>query len=133
MRLCLLLAVFSLCRLSTGDNFTHFQLRVSETVFPPPLEIPPDINVRDEFALSIETPDLQNIQKSKLILGNGLKVYIVSDPGIVYAGAALSVETGNWRDPPGVSGLGLYRRKNCLINSTLYGTYAFYGVRGVPW
>ena len=107
MRLYPLFAVFSFCGLSTGHTFTKRELRVPETVFPPPLEILPDINVQDEFALSIETPDLQNIQKSKLILGNGLKVYIVSDPGIVYAGAALSVETGNWRDPPGVSGLGI--------------------------
>jgi hypothetical protein len=65
-----------------------------------------DVSVKNQFNLTILTPDLQNVQTSKLILGNGLKAYIVSDPGIVKAGAALSVETGAWRDPPGVSGLG---------------------------
>jgi hypothetical protein len=63
--------------------------------------------VHDLFNLSILTPDLRDLRTSKLILGNGVKVFIVSDPGIVKAGAALSVETGNWRDPPGVSGLGI--------------------------
>lgn len=75
--------------------------------FHPPVEAPADVNVQDEFDLTIETPDLRARNTSKLILGNGLKVFIISDPGIVKAGAALSVETGSWRDPPGVSGLGI--------------------------
>jgi len=110
MHLYHLLTIFCVFGLSTGENFTKLRLRVPEPVFQPPLEVPPDINVQDEFTLSIQTPDLQNVKTSKLILGNGLKAYIVSDPGIVYAGAALSVETGTWRDPPGVSGLGTIPR-----------------------
>lgn len=66
-----------------------------------------DLAVQDQFNISILTPDLQSVKTSKLILGNGLKAFIVSDPGIVKAGGALSVETGAWRDPPGVSGLGI--------------------------
>ena len=76
-------------------------------IFRPPSTTPDDIHVEDQFELSIETPDLKARKSSKLILGNGLKAYIISDPGIVKAGAALSVETGSWRDPPGVSGLGI--------------------------
>jgi hypothetical protein len=72
---------------------------------------PADIKVQDKFDLSIQTPDLRAQRISKLILRNGLKVFIVSDPGIVKAGAALTVETGYWRDPPGVSGLGICHLK----------------------
>jgi hypothetical protein len=63
--------------------------------------------VTDEFNISIQSPYLQAQRTSKLILGNGIQVYIVSDPGILKSGAALSIETGSWRDPEGVSGLGI--------------------------
>ena len=106
MRLDLLLAASALCGLSTAQNFS--KPAIPKQVFPPPQGNPVDVNVQDEFDLSIQTPDLRNIKTSKLILGNGLKAYIVSDPGIVKAGVALSVETGNWRDPSGVSGLGAF-------------------------
>ena|SRR6202022_4004196 len=68
-----------------------------------------DTVVQDNFNLSILTPDLQARRSSKLILGNGVNVFIVSDPGVIKARAALSVETGSWRDPEGVSGLGTFR------------------------
>jgi hypothetical protein len=65
------------------------------------------IKVCDEFRISIDTPDLKAQRRSKLVLKNGIKVLLISDPGIVKSGAALSVETGYWRDPPGISGLGI--------------------------
>jgi hypothetical protein len=112
MRLDLLLATSALCGLSAAQSFSKPD--IPKQVFPPQ-ENPVDVNVQDEFDLSIQTPDLQNIKTSKLILGNGLKAYIVSDPGIVKAGVALSVETGNWRDPHGVSGLGTFPSRGWLM------------------
>jgi hypothetical protein len=75
-------------------------------VFHLPGDFAADLKVTNEFNLSVSTPDLKAVKISKHILGNGIKVFILSDPGIVKAGAALSVETGSWRDPEGVSGLG---------------------------
>jgi len=90
-------------------TFSSGYARLSEGahhIFYPPRDALPDIQIQDQFHLEIETPDLKDLKPEKLILGNGLKVFLVSDPGIVKAGAALSVETGNWRDPDGVHGLG---------------------------
>jgi hypothetical protein len=100
MRLALVLKVFALFGVYTGAAF-------GQNAFQTPEEIVSEVVVRDQFNISIQTPDLQARRTSKLILANGLKVLIISDPGIVKAGAALSVETGSWRDPPGVSGLGI--------------------------
>lgn len=89
--------------------FSSAYARLSEGahhIFHPPRDLPLDIQIEDQFHLEIETPDLKDLKTGKLILGNGIKVFLVSDPGIVKAGAALSVETGNWRDPDGVHGLG---------------------------
>lgn len=90
----------------TGVWYVHGWLVPRKNVVRPAVTVTADIEIQDQFNITILTPDLQARKTSKLILGNGLKVYIVSDPGIVKAGAALSVETGAWRDPPGVSGLG---------------------------
>jgi insulysin len=63
--------------------------------------------IQDQFGIPILTPDLRDLRTSKLRLANGLKVFIVSDPGILKAGAALSVESGAWKDPPDAHGLGM--------------------------
>ena len=52
----------------------------------------------ETFPYSIRTPDLQSRQTRKLILPNGLHVYLISDPHSSSSGGALSVEVGSWRD-----------------------------------
>ena len=64
------------------------------------------LTIADQFHVPIFTPALQGLETSKLILGNGVRVFIVSDPGIIKAGAAMVVDTGSWRDPAGALGLG---------------------------
>ena len=61
----------------------------------------------DQFHMPILTPALQGQQTLKLILGNGVRVFIVSDPGIIKAGAGMAVDTGSWRDPSNALGLGI--------------------------
>jgi hypothetical protein len=119
----LFLALSALC--VSASRFHH-----RKRGFPLPAVLEVDVNIEDKFNLSILTPDLQARRSSKLILANGVKVFIVSDPGIVKAGAALSVETGSWRDPEGVSGLGTFFHSTNA--SAFYRTYAVHGVRGVP-
>lgn len=74
----------------------------------PPSEAP-SLAITDQFHIHILTPALQGLQTSKLILGNGVKVFIVSDPGIIKAGAGMAVDTGSWRDPSNALGLGMFR------------------------
>jgi len=71
-----------------------------------PSQEPDALTVADQFHVPIFTPALQGLETSKLILGNGVRVFIVSDPGIIKAGAAMVVDTGSWRDPAGALGLG---------------------------
>jgi hypothetical protein len=92
----------------SGCLFVDARIGPRKNVYHPPGEYSADVKVTDKFDLAISTQDLKARETSKLILGNGIKVFIVSDPGIVKAGAALSVETGSWRDPEGVSGLGSF-------------------------
>jgi hypothetical protein len=73
----------------------------------PPSEAPDSLVIADQFHIPIFTPALQGLEISKLILGNGVKVVIVSDPGIIKAGAGMAVDTGSWRDPSGALGLGI--------------------------
>ena len=61
----------------------------------------------ETFDIPILTPNLHTRKAAKIKLANGLKVFIVSDPGIIKAGAAVSVETGAWKDPAETPGLGM--------------------------
>jgi len=61
---------------------------------------------RRQGAPSQKNDPSQESETSKLILGNGIRVFIVSDRGIIKAGAAMVVDTGSWRDPVGALGLG---------------------------
>lgn len=78
----------------------------------PPSEAPDSLSIADQFHIPIFTPALQGLQTSKLILGNGVKVFIVSDPGIIKAGAGMAVDTGSWRDPDSALGLGITRGRH---------------------
>ena len=55
--------------------------------------------VEDKCTLEIKTPSLQDIQKRKIVLPNGLQAYIISDPQATKSSAALSVGAGQWHDP----------------------------------
>lgn len=50
------------------------------------------------FHLPIKTPALQARQTKRIILNNGLKIFLVSDASTPVSGAALSVEIGSWHD-----------------------------------
>lgn len=55
--------------------------------------------IEDRSELSIETPALSQRQTRKLILDNGLKAILISDPKTPESGAALAVAVGSWDDP----------------------------------
>lgn len=53
----------------------------------------------NQATLPILTPALEERQVEKLLLENGLHVYLISDPGIDQSAAAMAVEVGSWHDP----------------------------------
>lgn len=55
--------------------------------------------IEDQAKLPIHTPSFVERQTLKIRLDNGLEAYIVSDPKIDKASAALTVKTGSWEDP----------------------------------
>ena len=53
----------------------------------------------------ILTSSLQDFRTEKFKLANGLRVYVISDPGTREAAAALTVASGSWKDIPGQEGI----------------------------
>lgn len=62
-------------------------------------ETPPYQVIADLATLPILTPALEGRQVEKILLDNGLQVYLISDPGADQSAAAMAVEVGSWHDP----------------------------------
>jgi len=61
--------------------------------------------INDLNDLTIKTPSLAERQTAKLQLDNGLRIFIVSDPGADQSAAALAVGVGSWYDPDNYEGM----------------------------
>ncbi len=55
--------------------------------------------IQDKCSLTIANPSLSCRKTEKMLLKNGLKVYLISDPNAEKSGAALTVLAGSWQDP----------------------------------
>ena len=55
--------------------------------------------IEDRSDLKILNPLLSSRKTKKLILKNGLQLYLISDPNADQSAAALSVNAGSWNDP----------------------------------
>ncbi len=55
--------------------------------------------IEDQMTESVKTPSLQNIQKVKIRLDNGLEALIISDPSTPKSGASVAVGVGNAHEP----------------------------------
>ncbi len=65
----------------------------------------PFTEVVDEFSLPFLTPSLQNRKTAKIVLENGLRAYLISDPEASQSSACLTVEVGSFSDPEEALGL----------------------------
>ncbi|KAI8901210.1 Metalloenzyme, LuxS/M16 peptidase-like protein [Globomyces pollinis-pini] len=54
--------------------------------------------ISNSFPYVLKTPQLKDLQTSKIQLENGMNVVLLSDPQTPTSGAALSVEAGSWHD-----------------------------------
>ncbi|MEM7174020.1 MAG: insulinase family protein [Bacteroidota bacterium] len=55
--------------------------------------------IQDKNTLKIKSPGLQNRKTAKIILKNGLKAYLISDPSADKSAASISMQVGSWQDP----------------------------------
>lgn len=61
--------------------------------------------IEDKALLPILNPALEDRKVEKLRLQNGLKVYLISDPGTDQSAAGVAVEAGSWEDPKEYPGM----------------------------
>lgn len=61
--------------------------------------------IDDQSELVLLQPTFEEQQKAKIILPNGLRAYLISDPKADQSGAALAVNVGSWDDPIDRSGM----------------------------
>jgi insulysin len=61
--------------------------------------------IKDQNNIPILSPAFAERKTAKLILENGLHVYLISDPQADLSAAALSVNAGSWLDPKEIPGL----------------------------
>lgn len=61
--------------------------------------------IEDQCNLSILSPSLAERKSAKMVLENGLEVYLISDPETHESGAALSVNVGSFADPDARPGM----------------------------
>lgn len=55
--------------------------------------------VKDENDIKIKTPSLLDRKTLKLRLSNGVKAYLISDPGLDKSGAGVAMQAGSWQNP----------------------------------
>ena len=76
--------------------------------------------IEDKATLPILNPSLGGRKIEKLLLDNGMKVYLISDPGADQSAAGVAVEAGSWEDPKEYPGMAHF-----LEHMLFMGTGAF--------
>src|SRR3990167_1818688 len=76
--------------------------------------------VPDQVTLPILSPELQDQKIGKILLNNGMKVYLVSDPGALQSAAGLAVEAGSWQDPKSYAGLAHFLEHMLFMGTKAY-------------
>lgn len=78
------------------------------------------IVVEDKNPLKILTPSMKDVKTKKLILSNGIQVYIISDPLAKESSAAVSVNVGTWHDPDSRPGMAHFCEHMVFMGSKKY-------------
>jgi insulysin len=76
--------------------------------------------IEDKMVTPILSPAFVDQKTAKIILDNGLNVYIVSDPHLSKAAAALSVGAGSWYDPPNHQGMAHFLEHMLFLGTKKY-------------
>lgn len=76
--------------------------------------------IEDKATLPILNPALEGRRVEKLVLGNGLKVYLISDPGVDQSAAGVAVEAGSWEDPKEYPGMAHFLEHMLFMGTEAY-------------
>lgn len=70
--------------------------------------------------IEILTPSFKTQTTEKLLLGNGLGVYLISDPTLHQSGAAIAVNKGSWDDPKDQQGIAHFLEHMLFLGTEKY-------------
>lgn len=76
--------------------------------------------VEDKGTIPRLAPALAARKSQKLVLDNGLRVYLVSDPTFQQSAAALAVEAGSWDDPAEYPGMAHFLEHMLFMGTQAY-------------
>ncbi len=76
--------------------------------------------IQDTATLPILNPALEGRRVEKLVLENGLQVYLVSDPGAEQSAAGLAVDAGSWEDPREYPGMAHFLEHMLFMGTGAY-------------
>ncbi len=76
--------------------------------------------VEDRATLPILNPALEGRKVEKLILDNGLQVYLISDPGADQSAAGVAVGAGSWEDPKEYPGMAHFLEHMLFMGTEAY-------------
>ncbi|MCH9618389.1 MAG: Protease 3 [Chlamydiia bacterium] len=107
---------FSPLQLLAKKKFHSIKFADKKGVIIPPLYT----EIKDENPLAVLTPSLQNITTKKIVLYNGIKVFLVSDPKTAMSGASLAVNVGQWNDHKDYPGIAHFCEHMLFMGSEKY-------------
>jgi insulysin len=84
------------------------------------IEKPAYVVIEDKATLPILTPALEDRKVEKLVLSNGLRVLLISDPGADQSAAGLAVESGSWDDPKEYPGMAHFLEHMLFMGTEKY-------------
>ncbi len=76
--------------------------------------------IEDKATLLLLSPSFAERRVAKIQLDNGLKAYLVSDPGAEESAASLTVEVGSWHDPVEYPGMAHFLEHMLFMGTAKY-------------
>ncbi|MBN1914409.1 MAG: insulinase family protein [Parachlamydiales bacterium] len=76
--------------------------------------------IEDQSGLPLLNPEIQNRVTEKLILQNGMKVYLIFDEKADQSAVALAVKAGSWNDPEKYPGMAHFTEHMLFMGSKKY-------------
>ncbi|MBS0605241.1 MAG: insulinase family protein [Verrucomicrobia bacterium] len=76
--------------------------------------------IEDKATLPILNPALDGRKVEKLLLNNGLQVYLISDPGAEQSAAGVAVDAGSWEDPKEYPGMAHFLEHMLFMGTEAY-------------
>jgi insulysin len=97
--------------------FASFNCICSEQINAPPSSYQ---IVEDKATLPILNPALEGRRVEKLMLENGLQLYLISDPGAEQSAAGVAVNAGSWEDPKEYPGMAHFLEHMLFMGTGAY-------------